>query len=192
MLSLYSVLITNIRCSTFSKTDDKISVLLNHTIPVTHLWNACAAMESCETNIRTWWKKQWKQFKHYIWIHHILKRKQNIICQTENIIRPKLVLMRWSLENQIDNSLHEWIQLAYGPGVEPISDIVCRTRAVLAMLANYSHLTRVARALGDENKTNQIAFLWLFVCRYSCLQRQFYLRLLALPQWWNANARAPD
>lgn len=158
MLSLYSILITNIRCSTLSKTDDNISIF-----PVTHLhcngimWNQHQNMLEKASLI-------WKQFKCFIWIHRILKRKQNIICPTENIIRPKLVLMRWSLENQIDNSLCEWIHLAYGPGVEPISDIVCRTRAMLVMLANYSYLTRSGRALGDENKTNQIAFLPLIIC----------------------------
>lgn len=35
---------------------------------------------------------------------------------------------------------------------------------MLAMLANYSHLTRVGRALGDENKSNQITFLPLVIC----------------------------
>lgn len=139
MLSLYCVLITNIRWSTLSKTDD-VSLLLNNTFPVTHLWNICMAMESCETNIRTCWKKlHWYENNLNVTFEYITYWRENRIRPTESIIRPKLVLMRWSLEKQIDDSLREWIRFAYGPGVEPISDIVCRTRAMLAMLADCIH-----------------------------------------------------
>lgn len=97
---------------------------------------------------------------------------------------------------QTHNSLSEWICFAHG---SVIDNVVHRTKAVLAhcchgslvrqawlewLLEGHQYLCWLCHQLYNQSAS---LLLWLVVCLSTCVQREFFLRLLALPAKLNTN-----